>query len=189
MIPRNVVKKPVSSAGFFQTIKTNWLLVVACLLLLPLVYRWVVSLIAQAKASTYKAETIVNNSQNGKSSPVIISQKSFDIFKKYVNVKPAEMDRYKAVAQKIAISLGTNVEDNHFVLNTDFFNVSAWTENEASVVKLLKTVPTTFTIVEDLYFNVFTRSRNLKTDLYKYLSASELAEVKKTFAKYGKKYL
>lgn len=190
MTARFTQRKPVSSdSGFFEKLQTHWLLIVACLLVFPFVYRWFTGLIAQAKASQYNAQTIVSNAQNGKSSPNIIEQKSFDIFKKYPKVKPPEMDRYKAVAQKIAIALGENVEDNHFILNTDLYNVNAWTEDEATVVKLLKTVPTTFPIVEDLYYNVFTRSHNLKTDLYKYLSASDLSEVKKVFAKYGKKWL
>jgi len=189
MATRIIRKKTDSYSGFFEWLKLNWLIVCAVLLVFPVFYRWVTTLFAQVKAGQLKADTIVSNAQNGKSSPNIITQKSFNIFKKYPKVSPTEMERYKAVSQQVAIALGTNVEDNHYILNTDLFNVSAWSEDENKVISLLKTVPTTFPIVEDLYYNVFTRSRNLKTDLYKYLSVSEIAQLKKVFAKYGKKWL
>ncbi|QKJ63834.1 hypothetical protein [Flavobacterium sp. M31R6] len=190
MTARINYKKPVSSdSGFLQILRTNWLLLVALLLAMPVLYRWITNLIAQMKGANLSAEKIVNNAENGKSSPVIITKKSFDIFKKYPNVKPSEMERYKAVAQKVAVALGTNVEDNHFIVNTDLYNVNAWFEDEKTVVGLLKTVPTTFPIVEDLYYNVFTRSRNLKTDLYKYLGVEELVQIRGVFKKYGKNWL
>lgn len=179
-------KEPApTSAGFFSIVSTNWIIIVALLLMLPSLIRWFSNLIAQIKAGITNAKTTINNAENGQSDPSIIAGKSFDVFKKYPNIKPPEMDRYKAVAQKIAKALGTNVEDNHFIANVDLFNVEAWTEDEAGVIKLLKTVPTTFKVVEDLYFHVFTRSRNLKTDLYEYLSESDLNEVRKKWKLYG----
>lgn len=181
---------PATNSGIINYIKMNWVLILAILLVVPFLYRYISELLAKAKAQTLKNETIVSNAQNAKSSPTIISQKSFDIFKKYPKVKPPEMERYKTVAQKIAIALGTNVEDNHLVFGmVDLYNVNSWVEDENEVVKLLKTVPTTFPIVEDLYYHVFTKSRNLKNDLLSYLSKSDLEKVRSTQKRYGKNFI
>lgn len=171
--------------GVLEFIKTNWLLLLAALVALPFVYRYVNNILAQIKASNLSKDVAVNNSQNGVSSPVIIQQKIVTIKKKYPNLSVASMEKCKTVAQKIALALGTNVEDNHNIMGADLYNIAAWSEDESEVVKLLKTVPGTFPVVEDLYYNLFTRSRNLKTDLVKYLSQSDLKNIRAVYKKYN----
>lgn len=189
MATRITQKNPSNTGGFFMMLKANWLLIASILLILPVLYKYIMYLYASMSSTDITAKTTVNNAQNGTSSPNIISKKSFDIQKKYPNLKANELERYKTVTQQIALALGTNVEDNHFIFGFDLYNVKALNEDEAKVVTLLKTVPTVFPIVEDLYFNVFTRSRNLKTDLYQYLSDLDIKTLRDFYKRYKKNWL
>lgn len=168
-----------------------WLLLVVVFLGFPPLYRYIKKEIAKTDASLENNAVIINSAQNSTSNPTTQKKKAQVIQKKYPNVTSNDMDRYSAVALKVAVALGTNVDDNHVILGgtVSFHNVSAWSEDEELVIKLLKTVPTTYPIVADLYYSVHTKSRNLTTDLIKLLSKSELEEIRKVQRKYGKSYI
>ena len=182
-MPYNV--KSLSTSKAVDFLKSNGIYLLAVVFLIPYIVRYFKN--EDNKDEIQKLDIAVkkNNAQNGKSDPNIIRSKESLLRKKYPKMDSKTSARVRAVAQGVAISLGTNVEDNHFVLNTDLFNVAAWGENEAEAVKLLKTVPGTFPAVEDYYYSLFTRSRNLKTDLLKYLSKSDLSTLRATYKKYG----
>ncbi|CAN1538476.1 hypothetical protein MCETHM1_01658 [Flavobacteriaceae bacterium] len=168
-----------------------WLLMLVLLFGLPPLIRYIRTQIALMKGNTEANKAIVNTAQNATANPVTIKKKTDAVQKIYPNVTTTDMQRYSTVAQGVAKALGTNVEDNHIVLSGtfEFFNVSALTENEDEVVRLLKTVPTTFPIVEQLYYNVHTRSRNMKNDLLKYLSKKDLDQIRAVQKKYGKTFI
>lgn len=167
-----------------------WLVFAVLLFGIPMLKRYIDDQKAKNLANDEANKVVVNNSQNSTGNPVTIKKKSDVVQKKYPYVTTKDMQRYNTVAQGIAIALGTNVQDNIVIAGVvDWFNVEGWTENEDEAVRLLKTVPTTFPIVEDLYYNVYTNSRNLKYDLKKYLSSSDLEEVRKVQKKYGKTFI
>lgn len=170
-------------------LKRYGLIIIVLTFGLPPLIRYIRTQIALLKGNTIDNKTIVNNAENGVASPVIVKQKITVIKKKYPNLTATDMERMSTVAQGVALALGTNVQDNHFVFSTDLYNVGAWVENEDEVIRLLKTVPSTFPVVEDLYYSVHTRSRNLKNDLLKYLSKSDLEQIRKVYKKYGKTFL
>lgn len=178
---------------FFSTIvpfiARYGIFIVVFLVALPRLIKYIKDLQTQAKVSNEKNAVLVNNAENGTASPKTIVKKSEDVQKTYPNLKPVDLERFKTVAQSVAMALGTNVQDNHYIFNTDMYNVSAWSENESEVIRLLKTVPTTFSIVADLYYNVYTRSRDLKADLLKYLNKSELDKIRVVQKKYGKVFI
>ncbi|PIF34666.1 hypothetical protein CLU81_5327 [Flavobacterium sp. 9] len=166
-----------------------WIYIVVLIFGVPPLVRYIRTVLALNQKNKINTDIVINNAENGTSDPVTIKKKITTVQKKYPNLTDKDMQRCGTVAQGIAIALGTNVEDNHFVLDTDIYNVSAWFEDEAKAVRLLKTVPGTFPVVEDLYFKVCTRSRNLKYDLLKYLSDSDLAKVRATYKKYNKTWI
>ncbi|MBA0883804.1 hypothetical protein [Flavobacterium undicola] len=173
---------------FFQN---NAVYIVAVLFAIPYIIRYFNS--QEQKDSSQALDLAVkqNSAENAKSSPTIINDKAKVINKKYPNLKSKDSDRLKTIAQKIAFSLGTNPEDNHIIFNgsVELFNIRALVEDENTVVKLLKTTTGTFPIVEDYYYSLFTRSRNLKTDLYKYLSAENISQLRVAYKKANKNWI
>lgn len=170
-------------------LKNNGIYLVAVLFAIPYIVRYFNSQGTKDEIQAADLAVKKNNAENGKSDPNIIQKKETQLKKKYPNLKASDSTRLKKVAQAIAYAFGTNPEDNHFVLNTDLYNVSAWAEDEDEAVKQLKTVTGTFPIVEDYYYSLFTRSRNLKSDIYKYLSPSDLTKLRLTYKKAGKNWV
>ena len=187
MIRRNSkTNQYLKLVSFFRS---YWALLACILLAVPYLIRYIK--LQKAKNEVARMDNVVkvNNAQNGKSSPNIIKDKIKLINVKYAKVSSAQKERAKSSTQKIAISLGTNVEDNHVIGSFEFFNVSATTEDEETVVKLLVLSPALFPLIEDYYYSVFTRSRNLKTDIYKYLSKQEIQKIRIVYKKYGFNWL
>lgn len=170
-------------------LQNNGLYLVAVLFAIPYIVRYFNSQENKDNIQSTDLAVKKNNAENAKQDPVIIKKKETVLKNKYPNLTAKDSTRLKNVAQAVAYALGTNPEDNHFIANTDLFNVSAWAEDEKEAVKQLKTVTGTFSIVEDYYYHLFTRSRNLKSDLYKYLSPSDLAQLRLTYKKAGKSWL
>lgn len=168
-------------------LQQNWLFILMIAFALPYIVRYFKSqeLLDQKQALNVAEKK--NTAENAKANPTIINAKAKIINKKYPNLKAKDSERLKAVAASVANALGTNVEDNHILFSgtTELFNVRAWSEDEASVVKALKTTTGTFPIVEDYYYSLFTRSRNLKNDLHKYLSKEDISQLRVTYKKAG----
>lgn len=170
-------------------LQSNGIYLVAVLFAIPYIVRYFNSQETKDNIQATDLAVKQNNAENAKQDPTIIKKKETELKTKYPSLKASDSTRLKKVAQAVAYALGTNPEDNHFIANTDLFNVSAWGEDEKEVVKQLKTVTGTFPIVEDYYYHLFTRSRNLKADLYKYLSPSDLTTLRLTYKKSGKNWI
>jgi len=170
-----------------QFLQQNWFFLILIAFALPYVVRYFKSQELLDQKQELNVAEKKNTAENAKANPNIINAKAKTINKKYPNLKPKDSERLKAVAAAVANALGTNVEDNHILFDgsVELFNVKAWSEDEASAVKALKTTTGTFPIVEDYYYSLFTRSRNLKNDLHKYLSKSDISELRATYKKAG----
>ena len=170
-------------------LSANWFLLLAVVMGLPPLLRYFKEQSNKNTVQDLKIEKDLNTEQNAKASPDIIRKKVAFFKKKYPNLSTKDIERLKTVAQKVAFSLGTNVQDQDTILGLEYNNISAWGEDEEVVVKYMKTVPNTFPVVEDFYYSLYTRSRNLKNDLYKYLSKNDLSLLRTTYKKYGKTWL
>jgi hypothetical protein len=170
-------------------LQTNGIYLVAVLFAIPYIVRYFNSQEVKDEIQANDLAVKKNNAENGKADPVIIKRKETELKKKYPNLSAKDSTRLKKVAAAIAYAFGTNPEDNHFIANIDLYNVSAWSEDEKEAVKQLKTVTGTFPIVEDYYYHLATRSHNLKTDIYKYLSPSDLTTLRLTYKKAGKNWV
>jgi hypothetical protein len=182
-------KNSLTSSKVVLFLKDNGVYLLAVVFLVPYIVRYFKNQDNKDQVQALDIATKANTAENAKVDPSIIKAKETKLKKKYPNLSAKDSTRLKNVAQAIAYALGTNPEDNHFVLSTDLYNVSAWSEDEKEVVKQLKTVTGTFPIVEDYYYHLFTRSRNLKNDLYKYLSPSDLIILRTAYKKVGKTWL
>ena len=61
----------------------------------------------------------------------------------------------------------------------DFLNPKGFTENDHEILQLLVTYRRYFVVIEKLYFEVDTNSRNLRKDIVKYLDPKDLKELRK----------
>jgi len=189
---RNVRKKP----NFLDTkiipfLKRYGIFLIVLFLAFPYVYKYLKRSIESVKNTNLEAKAEENRNENGKADPIIIKAKVKEIRKAYPNVSDKRMQEIATGAQKIAFALGTNVEDNHILFSgtMEVFNVAAWSEDEKAVIKELKKFTGTFPILEELYYKTATRSRNLKNDLLRYLSATDVKNMSNFYKKMGYNWL
>lgn len=185
MLNRQTINK-LKNNKLVLFLQNNWFYLLFVAMVLPYLVRYFKAQEEKDDKQALDLAQKANTTQNAKASPAVINAKARAINKKkYPNLKANDSERLKSIAQKIAFALGTNPDDNHIVLyNTiEGFNVRAWVEDEETVVKLLKTTTGTFPVVEDYYYSLFTRSRNLKNDIYKYLSKENISEIRIAYKK------
>jgi hypothetical protein len=186
-------RKDNASVKFWRL--TNWQMWVFGLILPILVlaygYKWYRNYQASLELQSLKIAESINSAQNGSLSPVLLQDKLSQIKRKYPNASNQVMKQKALISQQIAVSLGTDSFNYSPLFGVSWLpnTYTSFTEDTTKVVKLLKQCPTTYVIIEDLYYLLHTRSRNLTTDLITYLNQNEINEVKATYAKYGKKFL
>lgn len=186
---KSTMKSSAKANGFLSFIMSYWwviAIVILTVLSIPSIIRWIKRQKVKDQKANLSNEIEVNNSVNNVADPVKIAVKTAQISGKYPNVSAVKLNEIKTNAQKMAYALGTNVQDNHLLWQTvDLFNVRAWVEDEDEAVRIAKIHTGTFPILEDFYYHLFTKSRNLKHDLLKYLSKDNLNEIRASHLKYG----
>lgn len=85
-------------------------------------------------------------------------------------------------ARGLAHHLGTMYSDSNKWYSV--FDPRGWTENDKAAADLVIKQRLNYKLLEKLYFDVFTNSRNLTQDLLKYLDPDQLKRVQK-FIKIG----
>lgn len=195
------------TSKFALFLKANWIKLLLALLFFLFVFPWIYRK-AQDALSSFKQNKKdnatdelkneidnaikVNSAQNSTANPTTRTTKQLAVSKKYKSrrLPKSKMRELANIAENIAIAFGTNAEENGPLFGVDMFGdvpktFSAMTEDEKEAIKQLKKVPGTFGIVADYYYNVYTRSRNLKTDIKRYLSSSQINELRDHYKKYG----
>lgn len=172
-------------------IKKYGIFIIGLFVVFPYAYKYYKQMVLSVQDTNLQAEKSANANENGKSDPEIVKKKTAEVAKKYPKITPIVMAGLQSSAKGIAIAFGTNVEDNHSLLNQtiDLYNVNAWTEDEATAIKLLKQHTGTFPILEELYYKTATRSRNLVTDILKYLSTKQVEDLRKFYKTKGYNWL
>ena len=135
---------------------------------LPFLIKFVRSQIAKINDQTFELDKQTNASQNSLDSPEIQKQKAVQVAKQHkISVK--DLERLKTAASKLAHELGTKY---------NWYDPKSWTENDVEVGKILKYEGRNLNIIADLYYHVYTTSKNLKTDLIKNLDKDVLDDVR-----------
>lgn len=171
-------------------IQKYWLLIivfVGALMAVPFFVRYFKKQNVITQTANLENAVQVNSAQNATVNPTIQKKKANAFLTKYPNLKKADLHRLETYAHGIAKALGTDAWGEHPLFGVSFAPLvfDKWDEDEKEVVRILKKVPGTFPIVADLYYSVYTRSRNLKTDLLKYLDKSDLNKVRATYKKHN----
>lgn len=145
-----------------EFIKKYWYILAGLLIALPLLYKYYMAQIARIGVKATELEVKESANENALSSPKIQTQKADKILTtKVKSIDPKVKERLKNNAEKIAYNLGTSAGIG--------WSVYGWSENDEEVGRIIKTEANNLKLIADLYFSVYTESRNLKNDLNKYL--------------------
>lgn len=154
MRSRTIYKKSSRNTAFFDNLEPKKVLSFLLLLSgLYLLYKWF------KKSNTDPITTDPQNPQNEDIKADAIKPKS---------VLNSTWEAVKEDTRKIVHHLGVNY---------DWYDPRRWTENDKEVAMLLMKQRPNIKFIEDLYYRVYTKNRNLKNDCYKLLDKTELNQV------------
>jgi hypothetical protein len=146
-------------------LKNNWVIITIVLFGLPYAYRY------------YKTQFQLNDEQDLK----LEKDKAW-----LANLSPTTQKsradkittsiELQAVAKKLASDLGTAYSDKNSYFS--WLNPKGWTENDESVLNTLLKYRNFFPTLERLYFECYSNSRNLRTDILELLDEKELIRLR-----------
>ncbi|PWA08973.1 hypothetical protein [Flavobacterium laiguense] len=162
---------------FMEFMQKYWMVIGGLIFVYPLLKRY----LAKQK------ELAIEQNNN----LVVDQQKSNATYVKEIryinNMDPKKQltERQKITGSKELWAASTNLANDFGVIYSDdsnwydIFNVRGWTENDREIRNTLSKYRNYFGILEKLYFQVDTNSRNLRKDILKYLDPQELKEIRK----------
>jgi hypothetical protein len=162
-----------SKDGFFDYVKKHWIYIIAMILIVPYLYRY---LVGQVQKSKVQNNEIIGENQVIENLNPETRQNRADKITLNKGVQNAAAD--------LAHHLGTKYSDtgNWY----DFLNPRGWTENDDKVLEILKYQVRNYHLLEKLYFEVYSKRRNLKDDVNKLLDVKQLVQLKEYYKKYIK---
>lgn len=165
--------QPTMWADFIEWLKKNWLFVLGAIFVIP----WVIRYVKQQN------QALKEQTADIKSDIKITENKDPEIQKKNADKITVRAD-IQATARDLAHHLGVKYSDSGNWW--DFLNPKGWTENDKEVLRLVKFQVNNIHLVKKLYYEVYTKSRNLSDDVNKLLDDKELAELKAYYKKHKK---
>lgn len=182
------MRKATNTVAFSALAKYFWILPVGFLLAwaIPTLKRLMDRMDLADKKNQNQIDVEQNNFENATANPTVVKAKTTAIKKKYPLLSETKLNQCKNSAVNIAQALGTDPKGN--IVNNglfDLFLVDSWFEDEKTVVAECKKYPGSWGALQDFYFSVATKSRDLNNDLHKYLSKAQLQEIRDAHKKYG----
>jgi hypothetical protein len=176
-------KSPLNRVFIF--ISTYWKELSIAAIILPFLYRYYLNQLAITENAQAKAKAKVANSENKTYNPTIQLSKLEKALKGMKFASNDQKLKIIAAAKILPFHLGTQ-----FFFENDYVELSlnhrSWTENDSEIEKILIANPVNYWIIEKLYHDVYTPSRNLSVDVLKYLDSDSLARVRKEWKKHNK---
>lgn len=159
--------------GFVNWLKSNWLIILAAMLVVPYLYRYFMD---QSQKTNEKKEEIKGEVQLLENVNPETRKINSDKITTNVGIQNAAAD--------LSHHLGTKYSDagNWW----DFLNPRGWTENDKEVLRILKYQVRNFHLVNRLYYEVYSKRKNLKDEVNRLLDTKQLVELKEYYKKYGK---
>lgn len=158
-------------------IKRNWLIITGLLIAIPYIKRYLDD--QKTAISINKAENVVKETQAQtqiiKEIKLIENQNPLTQLQK--RAKITSNTALWSASTSLAHDLGTKYKDAGKWYN--FLNPRGWTENDESARKTLVYQSKNFYLLEKLYNQVDTNSRNLRNDILEYLDKDELTYLRK----------
>jgi hypothetical protein len=165
--------QPKIWADFFQFLKTNWLFILGSIIAIPWVLRYVKK---QNELGKLQTADIQSNSKIIENKDPVIQKSNAD--------KITKVEHVQNNARDLAVHLGVKYSDSDNWW--DFLDPRGWTENDNEVLRILKSEVHNIHLVKRLYYEVYTKSRNLADDVNKLLDEKQMTELKSHYKKYKK---
>lgn len=193
-------KKALSTSAFFTYVKRFWWI-------LPLAYICIwayyqIKKLIDSQETKLNIQEVKNNvvktNVSNTNSSTSDKTKQFNLikqkFKYSKNVSPKTWDSLKSDAENLALALGTHAKNNRAWFDMDNWfgdrpDANSFFEDEKKATDILIKYPNTFPILEELYYKLFTRSRNLKSDIVQYIPEKSIIKLKQHYKKFGKTWL
>lgn len=167
MYRRTPYKKTASNQKFWRFSNIwAWVAVIVLILLIFPLYRYIRNQHQKNVDQSERQEKEVKLTEN--QNPVIQQTKADKI---------TTRKDVQTAAQELAHHLGTKYSDagNWW----DFLNPRGWTENDKKVADIVITQRYNYNLLKQLYYECYSNSRDLTTDILKLVDASELARIRK----------
>lgn len=156
-----MVKKSISSVNW-----KKWILPIIGLLVAFPLYRYVKKQLA--KNEEQDAKLAKNEKYASNQNPITQQSKADKITKR----KDIQAD-----ANALAHHLGTKYSDKNSW--TSIFDWQGWTENDAEAAKIVIRQRLNFKLMERLYYDCYSNSRNLRNDILALIDGDELKKIQK----------
>lgn len=195
MVANNRTKKGQFSS-FFDFLKNNIvallvgaIIITGIAMVVPYIKRWFDDQKQKNTENDLENQVANSNAENHTANPLVETEKAKKVKKKYPNISDSRYNQLKSIAKNISIALGTNADTQHTnFLGGTYYSLNSITEDEKEAIRLLKQIPGTFTIVSDLYYTVYTKSRTLVADMKEYISKEDLAYLRNYYVRINPKY-
>jgi len=159
-----------------EFIKSYWFIIIGIFVLVPYAKAFLKKMAVKNEVDNVSNQVSQNSQINALDNPLIQMNEADKILKNY---SKAQRERFKADVQQYAYHMGTAT------------GLSWWqtlTENDAKAVVILNTWIQHLPKFSELYYGVYTESRNLKTDFNKLTDESEKQKVYAQQKKYNLKF-
>jgi hypothetical protein len=179
-------KRGSQKPRFIQFIQDNWLFLLAVLFVLPYILKMIREVINSMKENAIKLKVENSNVENAQWIPQTIEEKLYKLlFMKYKISDKKIRERLSASTLSIVNDLGIKYSDD----SSQWYQITdirGWTENDKSIGDTLVREGHNYKFLEQIYYNVYTQSRNLSADLLKYLDKDQIERVRRAHKSIGK---
>lgn len=142
-------------------LKDNWLFLLGIMVVFPYLRAFMQKMAVKSQVDDVKNDMSLNSQINALDNPILQETEADKILK---NLPIAQRERLKSDVKQFVHHLG---------INYNWYDPKSWTENDKEAVLILmkwvKLLPT----FSQLYYSVYTQSRNLKTDFHKLIDNKE----------------
>lgn len=144
-----------------QFLKENWLFLVGIIVVFPYLRAFMQKMAVKTQVDDVKNDMDLNAQINALDNPVLQESEADKILR---NFPKSQKERFKADVKQFVHHLGINYPS---------YDPRSWTENDKEAVEILMRWVKLLPKFQELYYQVYTKSRNLKTDFYKLIDQDE----------------
>lgn len=159
-----------TNSFFMEFLKKYWYILLGIIIALPYLVQFFKKMGIKYQVDDIKNDMSLNSQINAQDNIFIQLNKADQILRNY-GITTARKKEFQADVKNFAYHLGTGV-------GLEFWQM--WTENDKEASKILIKWIRHLPKFAELYYHCYTESKNLNTDVLKYLDKAELARVRNT---------
>jgi hypothetical protein len=142
-------------------VKNNWLFILGIMVVFPYLKAWFEKMAIKSKVDDVKNDMSLNSQINALDNPKLQESEADKILKNF------------PIAQRERLKADVKLFTHHIGINYNWYDPKSWSENDKEAVNILKKWVLLLPVFANLYYSVYTQSRNLKTDFNKMIDEKE----------------